>query len=98
MKPRKCAPRTFACQEIYTRAWSRPSCWSWHLLRQSWRAGELFIENATTDFERRRKRVPPPDLMRWHRPIYNLQLLPQLTCDADYKNARNNIIDPNWRV
>jgi len=59
---------------------------------------ELFIENATTDFERRQKRIPPPDLLRWNRQIYNLQLLRQLTCDADYKNVRNNLIDPNWRV
>jgi hypothetical protein len=58
----------------------------------------LWIEGATTDFDRRQKNIAPPDLLRWNRQVYNVQLFRFLTFDADYKNARNVLIDPEWHL
>lgn len=58
----------------------------------------LWIEAAMTDFDRRQKKIVPPDLLVWNRQVYNLQLFRFLTSDADYKNARNTLIDPQWHL
>jgi len=59
---------------------------------------QLWVENAMTDFERRAKNVPIPNPLKWNRQVYNLQLFRQLTYDVDYKNTRNTLIDPDWKI
>jgi len=71
-------------------------------IERHWRgergAIQLWIEDATTEFDRRTKNIQPPDIPRWNRQFYNVQLFRCLTYDLDYKNARNNLIDPDWRL
>lgn len=59
---------------------------------------QLWIEDAMTDFDRREQNIAPPDTLRWNRQAYNVQLFRFLIHDVDYKNARNNLIDPDWRL
>lgn len=61
-------------------------------------AVQLWVEGATTDFERRKANIQPPNALRWNRQVYNIQLFRCLTYDIDYKNARNTLIDPDWRI
>lgn len=61
-------------------------------------AMQLWIDNATTDFDRREQNLQVPDALRWNRQVYNIQLFRCLTYDIDYKNARNTLIDPDWRL
>ncbi len=59
---------------------------------------QLWIDDAMTDFDRREQNIEPPDLLRWNRQVYNVKLFRYLAFDVDYKNARNNLIDPEWRL
>jgi hypothetical protein len=59
---------------------------------------QLWIEDATTDFDRREKNLPIPDVEAWNRQVYNIKLFRCLTYDIDYKNARNTLIDPDWKL
>jgi len=61
-------------------------------------AVQLWIDDATTDFDRREQKLQIPDVLRWNRQVYNIQLFRCLTYDIDYKNARNTLIDPDWRL
>ena len=71
-------------------------------VKRRWRgesgAMQLRIENTTTDFDRREQNIQVPDALRWNRQVYNIQLFRCLTYDIDYKNARNTLIDPDWRL
>lgn len=59
---------------------------------------QLWIDDAMTDFDRRKQKIEPPDPLRWNRQVYNVKLFRFLIFDVDYKNARNNLIDPEWRL
>lgn len=59
---------------------------------------QLWIQDATTDFDRREQNIQVPNALRWNRQVYNIQLFRCLTYDIDYKNARNTLIDPDWRL
>ena len=61
-------------------------------------AVQLWVEGATTDFDRRQENIQPPNVLRWNRQFYNIQLFRCMTYDIDYKNARNTLIDPDWRL
>ena len=71
-------------------------------VKRSWRGEEgamqLWIEDATTDWDRREKQIPIPDPLEWSRQYYNIQLFRCLTYDIDFKNARNTLIDPDWKL
>ena len=71
-------------------------------VERSWRgksgAIQLWVEGATTDFDRRKQNIQVPNALRWNRQVYNVQLFRCLTYDIDYKNARNTLIDPDWRL
>lgn len=58
----------------------------------------LWIENAMTDFDRRQKNLSAPDMVRWNQQYSTLMLFRNLIYDIDYKNARNNLIDAEWRL
>lgn len=71
-------------------------------VERTWRgetgAIQLWIDDAMTDMDRREKNVPVPDALKWNRQFYNIQLFRCLTYDIDYKNARNTLIDPDWKL
>ena len=71
-------------------------------VERKWRgktgAVQLWVDGATTDFDRRANNTQVPDALRWNRQVYNIQLFRCLTYDIDYRNARNTLIDPDWRL
>ncbi len=71
-------------------------------VERSWRgktgAIQAWVEGATTDFDRRQQNLQVPNALRWNRQVYNIQLFRCLTYDIDYKNARNTLIDPDWKL
>ncbi len=58
----------------------------------------LWVEGATTEWDRRAKKVKPPDVEGWNRQIYKVRLLHQLIYDTDYNNIRNVLSDPSFKV
>jgi len=59
---------------------------------------QLWVEGAITEAERRRRGVEDPDAEHWNRQMYGCRLLHQLTYDTDYRNVRNVLVDPSFRV
>ncbi|HET7292518.1 MAG TPA: hypothetical protein VFM88_08845 [Vicinamibacteria bacterium] len=59
---------------------------------------QLWVEGATTEWDRRKKKVRPPDTEAWNRQIYNVRLIHQLTYNTDYTNISNTLSDPSFKV
>jgi hypothetical protein len=59
---------------------------------------QAWVEGATTEDERRRRGAVDPDADHWNRQMYNCRLLHQLTYNTDYRNVRNVLVDPSFRV
>jgi hypothetical protein len=59
---------------------------------------QLWVEGATTELERRKKKVEPPDPQSWNDQMYKVRLLRQLADDTDYRNVRNVLADPSFRL
>jgi hypothetical protein len=59
---------------------------------------QMWVEGAVTDAERRRRGLEDPDVDHWNRQIYNCRLLHQLTYNTDFRNIRNVLVDPSFRV
>ena len=59
---------------------------------------QLWVERATTEWDRRARKVSPPDIESWNRQIFNVRLFHQLTYDTDYNNIRNVLSDPSFKV
>jgi hypothetical protein len=59
---------------------------------------QLWVEGAMTEHDRKTKKLEPPDVERWNEQMYKVRLLHQLTYNTDYRNIRNVLIDPAFRV
>ena len=59
---------------------------------------QLWVEGAMTEWDRREKKVSPPDVEGWNRQIYLVRMLHQLTYDTDYNNIRNVLVDASFKV
>jgi hypothetical protein len=59
---------------------------------------QLWIESATTEGERKKKGLRPPDQEAWNRQIHTVRLLHQLTFNWDAQNINNVLFDPSFRV
>ena len=59
---------------------------------------QLWVEQAMTEGDRKKKGIAPPDIDAWNRQIYAVRLLHQLTFDWDAQNIQNVLIDPSFRV
>jgi hypothetical protein len=59
---------------------------------------QLWVEKARTEADRKQQRIAPPDIEAWNRQMYGVRLLHQLTFNTDYKNIRNVLFDPTFRV
>jgi len=45
-----------------------------------------------------KKKLRPPDPERWNRQIHAVRLLHALTYNKDFRNLRNELVDPEFRV
>jgi hypothetical protein len=59
---------------------------------------QLWVEGATTEAERKQHKVAPPHPEAWNEQIYKVRLLHQLTDNTDFRNIRNVLSDPSFRV
>jgi hypothetical protein len=59
---------------------------------------QLWVEQAMTEWDRKKKNIRPPDLDAWNRQIYAVRLLQQLTFDWDAQNIHNVLFDPSFKV
>ena len=51
-----------------------------------------------TDDERRQKGLEAADAAEWNARMHRVRLLHQLTYNTDYRNVRNVLIDPSFRI
>lgn len=59
---------------------------------------EMWVEGVMTEDERVRKGIKAPDPELWNRQMYDVRLLEQLTYNTDFKNVRNILVDPDFRI
>jgi hypothetical protein len=59
---------------------------------------QMWVEAAMTEDERKRKGLEAPDAAAWNAQMHKVRLLHQLTYNTDYRNVRNVLIDPKFRV
>lgn len=64
------------------------------------RTGSLqaWVEGAMTDDVRHRRGLVDPDADHWNRQMYDVRLLHQLTHNTDFRNVRNVLVDPEFRI
>ena len=58
----------------------------------------LWVEGAVTEYDRRERKLQPKNSKRWSEQLYKLRLLHQLTYNTDFRNMRNMLIDPEFRI
>jgi hypothetical protein len=59
---------------------------------------QLWVEGAFTEYERQTRGLRPPNMELWNRQIHNVRLFHQLTYNTDYRNIRNLLVDPGFKV
>jgi len=60
---------------------------------------QMWVEGVITEWDRvKKKQLRPPDAERWNRQIHCVRLLHALTYNTDYRNLRNELVDPEFRV
>jgi len=59
---------------------------------------QLWVEGAMTEDERRQKGLEAPDASAWNAQMHRLRLLHQLTYNSDFRNVKNVLVDPAFRV
>ncbi len=56
-----------------------------------------WVDNAMEEGERRRKKIDPPNLVRWNAQMFRLRVFARLVADTD-RNLGNVLIDPAWQL
>ena len=59
---------------------------------------QMWIEAAMTEDDRKQKGLEAPDAAAWNAQMHKVRLLHQLTYNTDYRNVRNVLVDPKFRV
>lgn len=59
---------------------------------------QLWVGGSMTEADRKAKAIAPPDLQPWNDEMHTLRLLHQLTDNTDYRNIRNVLVDPTFRI
>jgi hypothetical protein len=59
---------------------------------------QLWVEQAMTEDDRKKRKLEPPHLPRWNNQLHNVRLFHQLTYNTDFQNIRNVIADPAFRI
>lgn len=58
----------------------------------------LWVENAMTESQRKRRKIVPPDARAWNRQMYTIRLFHQLIWDPDFNNTSNILVDSNFKL
>ena len=58
----------------------------------------LWVENAITEAERKKKGLQPTDVAAWNGQMLRLRLFHQLLADLDYNNTRNTLVDADFKL
>ncbi len=59
----------------------------------------LWVEGAITEWERLKETdIHDPDTVAWNNRMFNIRLFLQLTYDTDYKNIRNLLVTPDFKI
>jgi hypothetical protein len=56
-----------------------------------------WVDDAMEEGERRRRKIDPPDLIRWNAQMFRLRVFARLVADTD-RNLGNVLIGPDWRL
>jgi hypothetical protein len=59
---------------------------------------QLWVEGAMTEDERQRRGLEPPDPAAWNAQMHRVRLLHQLSYNTDFRNVRNILVDPAFRI
>jgi hypothetical protein len=59
---------------------------------------QVWVEKAMTENDRLKRKLEPPNIPRWNNQLHNVRLLHQLTHNTDFRNVRNVLADPAFRV
>ena len=59
---------------------------------------QLWVEGAMTEDERQRRGLEPPDAAAWNAQMHRVRLLHQLSYNTDFRNVRNILVDPAFRI
>jgi hypothetical protein len=59
---------------------------------------QMWVENAMTEDERKKRRREPPHLPRWNNQLHCVRLFHQLVYNTDFRNIRNVLADARFRV
>ncbi len=59
---------------------------------------QLWVQGSITYAQYRANRTVPPNLEQWNQQMYNRRLLNQLTCNSDFNNVNNILVDPELRL
>jgi len=61
-------------------------------------SAQMWVEGSMTEADRKAKRIAPPDTRAWNEQMHTVRLLHQLTDNTDYRNIRNVLVDPSFRI
>jgi hypothetical protein len=59
---------------------------------------QMWVEGATTEADRKQKKIAPSDPEAWNEQMHKVRLLHQLMDNTDYRNIRNVLSDPSFRL
>ena len=59
---------------------------------------QMWVEGVITEWDRMKQKRQPPDPERWNQQIFGVRLLHALTFNTDFRNLRNELVDPEFRV
>jgi hypothetical protein len=59
---------------------------------------QMWVEGVMTEADRKQRKIAPPDVPAWNEQMYKVRLLNELTDNTDYRNIRNVLVDPSFRV
>lgn len=59
---------------------------------------QMWVEGVMTEWDRMKGHLRPPDPEQWNRQIHTIRLLHALTYNTDFRNLRNELVDPEFRV
>ncbi|HUL77425.1 MAG TPA: hypothetical protein VL691_09200 [Vicinamibacteria bacterium] len=59
---------------------------------------QMWVEGVMTEDDRQKKGLESADAEGWNAQMYRIRLFHQLTYDTDYRNVRNILVDPAFRL
>ena len=58
---------------------------------------QIWVEQAMTETDRLKKKIPPPDVMHWNRQVQIMRIFDHLVFNTD-RNQGNILIDRDWKL